>query len=283
MKKKLLFASLFLSAAFSMNAQTVVFSDNFDDEDISDWTVFDADGDGFDWIAVQITDEDGAPVDTPMLRSASWSSAPAPFGTALTPNNYIISPAINLSAYPAGSTVILRWEVKASDADYDAEKYAAYAATSDEPADLMASNYQFNEASLDGVNELEERTLDISGLAGQANVYVAFRHYGVTNEFTMEVDNVSVTATLPLKTADFFASNFSVYPNPSADVINLTSSTSAAINNVELTDINGRVVKTVALAGVAQTQLNISDLTSGVYFLSVESDLGKGVTKIVRK
>lgn len=283
MKKKLLFASLFLSAAFSVNAQTVVFSDDFNDLDISDWTVFDADGDGFNWSAVQITDADELPVDTPMLRSASWRNTPPPNGTALTPNNYIISPAINLSAYPAGSTVILRWEVKASDASFDAEKYAAYAATSDEPSDLMASNYQFNEATLNGVNELTERTLDISGLAGQASVFVAFRHYGVSDQFTMEIDNVSVTATLALKTADFFASNFSVYPNPSADVINLTSSTSAAINTVELTDINGRVVKTVALAGVAQTQLNISDLTSGVYFLSVESDLGKGVTKIVRK
>ena len=274
MKKLLL--SAFLVSSFYASAQVTIYSDNFDDLDISDWTLYDSDGDGFDWGAVQITDAGGAPVGTPQLRSASWNNVAGP----LTPDNYIISPMLNLSAYPAGSLITLRWEVKASDAAYDAENYSVYVGTTDEPLDLADSPISFSETTLDGVNVLTPRSLDISSFAGEPAVYFAFRHYDVSDEFTMEIDNVSVTAPA-LATVDFFATNFSVYPNPTSNVINLNSA-SALINNVTLTDINGRIVKTLALGGVSQSQINLADLTTGVYFLSVESNLGTGVSKIVK-
>lgn len=48
MKKITLLAALF--AAFSMNAQ--LFSDDFEDQDISDWTLLDEDGDGYNFMAM---------------------------------------------------------------------------------------------------------------------------------------------------------------------------------------------------------------------------------------
>ncbi len=274
MKKLLL--SAFMISSFYASAQVTIFSDDFNDLDISDWSLLDADGDGIDWGVVQIQDAGGAPVGTPQLRSASWNSVDGP----LTPDNYIISPVLDLSAYPAGSVITLNWEVKASDADFDDENYAVYVGTTDEPFDLADSPVSFAETTLDGVNELSPRSLDISSFAGEAAVYFTFRHFDVSDEFTMEIDNVTVTAP-ELSTADFFASNFSVYPNPSTSVINL-SSASTLINNVTLTDINGRTVKTLALGGVSQSQINVADLTTGVYFLAVESNLGKGVSKVVK-
>ena len=47
MKKITLLAALF--AGFAMNAQTVFYEDNFDDEDVSDWEVYDEDSDGNNW------------------------------------------------------------------------------------------------------------------------------------------------------------------------------------------------------------------------------------------
>lgn len=274
MRKILL--GLLLGSAFYTNAQTVVWSDDFDDLDISDWTLVDDDGDGYDWSAVQIQDELGDPVGTPVLRSASWSSADGP----LTPDNYAISPVLDLSSYPAGSTITLDWSVMAIDAAYDAEQYSVYVATSDDPMVLMDSPTTMTETSLDGVNSLTPRTLDLSDFAGEPAVYVAFRHYGVSDQFTMEIDDVSVTATA-LGTSEFFASNFKMYPNPSSAVVNL-SSANAQIESVQLTDINGRTVKNIALNGVAETQINIADLTTGVYFLKVQSNLGTGTTKVLK-
>ena len=81
-------------------------------------------------------------------------------------------------------------------------------------------------------------------------------------------------------TEDFNTANFSVYPNPANDVINV--SYADAIDGVTITDLNGRVVKQVVL-GVNEAQINIADLSQGVYILNASSN-GKTVTeKIVKK
>lgn len=71
-----------------------------------------------------------------------------------------------------------------------------------------------------------------------------------------------------------------IYPNPVKDVINIVNTT--VIDNVIITDMNGRVVKQVVL-GVSEGQINISDLSQGVYILNATSN-GKSVTeKIVKQ
>lgn len=81
-------------------------------------------------------------------------------------------------------------------------------------------------------------------------------------------------------TEDFANAKFSVYPNPANDVINV--SYADAIDGVTITDLNGRVVKQVAL-GVNEGQINISDLSQGVYILNASAN-GKSITeKIVKK
>ena len=81
-------------------------------------------------------------------------------------------------------------------------------------------------------------------------------------------------------TEDFANAKFSVYPNPANDVINV--SYADAIDGVTITDLNGRVVKQVVL-GVNEAQINIADLSQGVYILNVSAN-GKSITeKIVKK
>lgn len=78
-----------------------------------------------------------------------------------------------------------------------------------------------------------------------------------------------------------FASNFSVYPNPATNVINVSNSADV-ISDVTITDLNGRTVKQVTV-GVNDAQINISDLAQGVYILNATSN-GKSFTqKIVKQ
>lgn len=71
-----------------------------------------------------------------------------------------------------------------------------------------------------------------------------------------------------------------IYPNPAKDVININSTT--AIENVTITDMNGRIVKNITL-GVNEGQINIADLSQGVYILNAVSN-GKSVTeKIIKR
>jgi hypothetical protein len=126
----------------------------------------------------------------------------------------------------------------------------------------------------------------VSGLSGATAVKFAFRYFVTnggpegSNSDIIGIDTFSVDRTL--STNDFLANNFSIYPNPTTGIINVNSKNNTAINSIQVTDLNGRVVKTLARDGVHETQVNITDLTSGMYFLNVQTDLGSGSSKIIK-
>jgi len=182
MRKLLLFASvLLLPTAFY--AQTY-FSDDFDDLSISDWTLYDQDGDGHNWETVSLTGL------TPAIASYSYDN---PTLTALTPDNYIVSPAINLSS---ATSAILKFKVKAQDPDWSDETYSVYAATTNSVAAFLANGPLLTEnAATNGVGGVfYSKTIDLSAFAGQSQVYIAFRHYNSTDMFSLHIDDVSVSA-----------------------------------------------------------------------------------------
>lgn len=74
--------------------------------------------------------------------------------------------------------------------------------------------------------------------------------------------------------------NLAVYPNPVNDVVNVT--VDALVSNVAIVDLNGRTVKTAKFDGVSQASVNVSDLASGVYMMTVTSDKGATTKKIVK-
>src|SRR5690606_6309383 len=170
-----------------INAQTVVWSDNFDDLDISDWTLYDEDADGQEWYTAQLVDSDtGEPIGTPILTSVSWVPI-----LPLTPDNWAVSPPIDLT--DATSTATLKWCVFVSDPDYNLDKYGVYVGTSNNVDDLIADGELFGEDELPV--ELTERTLDLSAFTGET-IYVAFRHYDVSDQFRIGIDDVSVEAEM---------------------------------------------------------------------------------------
>lgn len=94
------------------------------------------------------------------------------------------------------------------------------------------------------------------------------------------IDNMSVTNVLSRNNA-VLASQFSVFPNPTTGIINVANA-DALVNNVAIVDINGRTVKTANFAGVSEASVNISDLASGVYMMTISSDKGTTTKKIVK-
>jgi len=184
MKKQLLTAALFAVPLFGFS-QTY-FSDNFDDENISDWTLYDQDGDGFNWETVALDEPAGI---TPAIASYSYDNASQ---EALTPNNYIVSPLINLSS---ATSAILKFKVKAQDPAWAGETYSVYVATTNSVAAFLATTPLLTEnAASNGTGGIfYNKTIDLSAYAGQ-QVYIAFRHYNSTDMFSLHIDDVSVTA-----------------------------------------------------------------------------------------
>lgn len=83
-------------------------------------------------------------------------------------------------------------------------------------------------------------------------------------------------------TGSFSAASFKVYPNPATNVVNV-SSYENAIEAITVADINGRIVKRINGNEANIAQLNISDLSVGVYTISVTSNNVTAVKKFVKQ
>lgn len=80
-----------------------------------------------------------------------------------------------------------------------------------------------------------------------------------------------------------------IYPNPVIDVINVNIETSSIDDNymIRIVDLMGRTVYTNVINVASESNLiqevNVSNLTSGVYMLSVESSYGKQTVKLLKQ
>ncbi len=119
--------------------------------------------------------------------------------------------------------------------------------------------------------------LDILAAAGTANVVAS----------TVAYDNINARASatgtlLGVVSNQFDVNSIAVYPNPASSTITI-SGNNLSLNNVEMTDMNGRVVKTSNLNGVGESHIEISDLASGMYLLKINSNEGIVTRKLVKE
>ncbi|SMC51820.1 T9SS-dependent choice-of-anchor J family protein [Moheibacter sediminis] len=273
--KKFLFSLAMVAGFMTVNAQTVIWSDDFEDEDISDWTIYDEDGDGNTWGDLfYVQDQNQNPVSPISLISRSWQQV------ALTPDNWVVSPAIDLTG--ASGAITLNWKVQAAAAAWDLENYSVYVATAADLASLEASDVTFTETYDDPANAgtQYDRDLDLSDFAGQI-VYVAFRHHDVTDQDWLSIDDVSVEAETLMAVSDLNKNVSAVYPNPVIDNfnINLSSKFNASNVFVTITDLAGRTVKTFGAAD----SYNVSELPKGVYVVKITDGQNTETKKIVKK
>ena len=76
------------------------------------------------------------------------------------------------------------------------------------------------------------------------------------------------------------SASVSVYPNPARGVVTLNSPSVDANSSLSIADITGKIVKTQAITD-KQTKVNVSNLTSGIYFISIQSAEGKTTKKLI--
>lgn len=164
-------------------AQTY-FSDDFSSGNLNNWTLTDADGDTSNWMVRDY--DDGAQEEH--ASSASWNPTSESPSGALNPNNWMVSNAIDLSS--ATGNVFLEWKVYGQDQSWAAENYTVYVATASDIATLGASSTSFNEVMTTS-NGYQDRSLDVSTFAGQT-IYIAFRHHNVSDQFRLNIDDVTV-------------------------------------------------------------------------------------------
>lgn len=74
-------------------------------------------------------------------------------------------------------------------------------------------------------------------------------------------------------------SKFSIHPNPAKNQLFLNSKKPAGNLKVKIFNIEGKLLSTQNVAFENQTSINVSQLTSGIYFLNIEDENGKTEVK----
>ena len=177
------------------NAQTV-FSENFDSGMPTGWTQIDANNDGMGWEhSSNPVSYFGSGVDLSgtghnssngFVVSGSYSNVT---NTAITPDNWLITPAIQLTA----NSTLTFW-VCGQDASYAAEHYGVYISTTNATstsAFTMLNQWTIGSSKVQSA--WEEKTVDLSAYTGQT-VYIAFRHFNCNDQFVLDLDDVTITA-----------------------------------------------------------------------------------------
>ena len=94
------------------------------------------------------------------------------------------------------------------------------------------------------------------------------------SQSSMVIDYVRVYQNTTASTEDVFANKFSVYPNPSSDVLNIR--TDEPIEKVELYNTIGQLI-----VAKKTTNINISSLKTGIYILKIYSRNRSVIKKVM--
>jgi hypothetical protein len=138
-----------------------------------------------------------------------------------------------------------------------------------------------------------ENTYDIAGTLGittgeWVSVDIPLAHYTGTdltgvNQFktvgngTVYIDNLFFWNTPTASVEDFATNSVKMYPNPAKGVVNFTSASNADLD-VAVYDLLG---KEVLRANAVQSQLNISSLNPGMYFVNMTQGTTVSTKKLV--
>ncbi|MCT4562178.1 MAG: choice-of-anchor J domain-containing protein [Crocinitomicaceae bacterium] len=193
--KKTLLSALALFVGYSVQAQTH-FSDDFNDGDLNGWTSIDNDSDpattapNYDeWYNGDFSSY-FSNLGAGSAVSRSWAA-----NVAYSPDNILVSSAINLTAAPASGLSLLFNIGTLEASPYHAEHYAVYVTTGNSLSDITAAT-PVHETTLATPSAMGAVTVDLSAYAGQT-VYISFRHYNCTDMNTLILDDVAVKNLQP--------------------------------------------------------------------------------------
>lgn len=157
-------------------------TESFEDGEGSFYSI-DADGDGFDWYRMVDTEGDGYP--THSGTAAMWSHSYDNNYGALTPDNWLITPTVLDGTF--------KFWARGADASWAAEHFAVFVST--ESGTDVSTFQQVSEEYI-ATADFTEYSVDLSNYVGAAG-WVAIRHFNVTDQYVLVVDDVTYMRVSP--------------------------------------------------------------------------------------
>lgn len=123
--------------------------------------------------------------------------------------------------------------------------------------------------------------LSMGWVYNKASIFFNFGTDGATaGEKTYYFDDVKFGSASTASLEDLEVFGFRIYPNPTTDRLQLKAASN--IESIEIFDIVGRRMLTDSPNALTK-ELNISNLSNGIYFVRVAIDNAKGTTKIIKR
>ena len=178
-----------LNAIGNRNGDVVLLSESFDEGLPEGWTTIDADGDGHNWMsASELMNSNG------MMCSESYSVSSG----ALNPDNYLVTPMVELGG-------IFTFYACAQDVEYGAEHFGVAVSTMYNNVPQYFNTIQewtltnrgegapapVTRSGSRTMGTWYECTVDLRAYSGQMG-YIAIRHFGCTDQFYLDIDNVTL-------------------------------------------------------------------------------------------
>lgn len=287
MKKIILF--IFVLVTSISSAQVTVWEDDFDDADLSDWTLLDRDGDGINWIArknINLDESGSAIVDGEYSILGNYLMDLNDLSTVVRlVENWAITPAIDLSQQSGKNVqLILNAQTSIYDTNQDLLVYGSTSTDPDTFTLLGTVNLQRQrQTELDA--EFKDYSVDISQFAGEEVVYLAVSNVADENLnfIGFEIDKVSVVAGGNLGTGDHILDkNVSfLKQNPVKENLELQLAAQFQDDKTALKIYNaaGNLVKETNY----NENIAVDNLPQGLYFLLVTNDTNSQTIKFIKK
>lgn len=264
---------ILLTFSISSTAQTIIWENNCDDWASGGWGIQDLDGDSNNWDVYSGGEALGFETGF-FFGSQSWLPDPAPNGTILTPDNILFSPTFDIPV--AASAATFRMKVIAPDPSFPAEHYAVYVYDTAMGASLNTVIYEETIANANLQTISAQIPISFIG----KNVGILVRHYDSSGENVMYVDDFEVEVPETLGLDKNALDLVSIYPNPVKNILKIKGLQS--IDGVEITNQLGQRVATYNKGQLSQKQIDISDLSNGVYLLRVNAEGNSKTLKIIK-
>lgn len=214
------------------------------------WTLIDADGDGYNW-EMRVY---GVPGSSCCVTSSSNYG-----GNVLEPDNYMVSPVKDY--YDK-----IQFKTCPQNSDYSAEHIGVAVSTDSNtnPEDFVT----VWEKTLTGYAlEWEEVEVDLSQFGGR-EIWVAIRHFDCKDQFWVNADDIALFVD-PTALEESATAQFQVYPNPANDKLVVNSA--ALTTRCDIFTVTGALVSSHEV-GAKSFEVDVEPLPAGVYFIRLTSE-----------
>ncbi|GGG59628.1 hypothetical protein GCM10010976_32990 [Bizionia arctica] len=129
-------------------------------------------------------------------------------------------------------------------------------------------------------NSYIERQVDLSAYSGQS-IRIRFRALrGINFNSDIAIDDININGSMPLTVNDHFEDTVRIYPNPvNKNTLHVKLTNSPTEVSYRILNILGQEIMS---GNLDNERIEVSNITAGTYFLSIESDGSTFIKKFIK-